>query len=73
MDTGVQPVLGTLLKDSDTKIRKASIMALGKQRERALPVVPDLLDMLKQDSKLADLCEVLEWNLASSVQVELPS
>jgi hypothetical protein len=50
----VQPVLRTLLKDRDTEIRKASIMALGKQRERALPVVPELLERLKQDSELAD-------------------
>ena len=51
---GAQPVLRTLLKDSDTELRKAAVMALSKQRERALPVVPDLLNMLREDSELAD-------------------
>jgi HEAT repeat protein len=51
---GAQPVLRTLLKDTDREVRRAAVSALRKQRELALPAVPDLLDMLREDSELAD-------------------
>ena len=54
----VQPLLRKLLVEKDTQLRKAAVMALLKQRGEALPVVPDLLEMLRQDSELADCLEM---------------
>jgi HEAT repeat protein len=51
---GVQSVLRKSLNDSDVDLRKAAVLALRNQRDRALPAVPDLLDMLRQDSELTD-------------------
>jgi hypothetical protein len=49
-----QRALRKLMKDEDTEVAKWAIVALEKQRDRALPVVNDLIEMLQQDSELTD-------------------
>jgi hypothetical protein len=52
-----QPRLRGLLNDDDLKVQKAAILALGNQRDRALPVVNDLVEMLKKDGELTDFLQ----------------
>lgn len=53
----VQPLLRELLNDEDLEVRKGAIIALQNQRERALPVVHELVEMLKRDNELTGYLE----------------